>query len=113
MDFFEIAIQTVGTAAMATLAVVCWKMAHPKNNPLYLAVGQTVFKWIFVVLAVLVTGRVLAIGGLLSTEVARYINSVTFLVAIVFIVISVLTYNKQGFVDSFGKLMKKNKSHKL
>lgn len=92
---------------MLTLAVICWKMAHPKNNPLYLAVGQTVFAWIFVALVVLSVGRIFTFAGVLPTEVARYINSVAFLIAVAFIVGSVLTYNKQGFVDSFGKLMKK------
>lgn len=102
-------LQILGTAAMMTLAVICWKMAHPKNNPLYLAVGQTVFKWLFFALAVLTIGRILTFASLLPTEVARYINSGAFLLAVFFIVLSVLSYNKYGFVDRFGKLMKRNK----
>jgi len=103
-------LQILGTAAMMTLAVICWKMAHPKDNPLYLAVGQTVFKWIFFALAVLTIGRIFTFAELLPTEIARYINSFAFLLAVICIVISVLNYNKQGFVDGFGKLMKKNKT---
>lgn len=94
---------------MMTLAVICWKMAHPKNNPLYLAVGQTVFMWIFVALVVLSLGRIFTFVNVLPTEVARYINSATFLVAVGFIVGSVLTYNKYGLVDRFGRLIKKKK----
>lgn len=112
MDFQQW-LQILGTAAMATLAVICWKMAHPKNNPLYLAVGQTVFKWLFVALVILSVGRIFTFVGVLPTEVARYINSGAFIIAVGFIVGSVLTYNKQGFVDGFGKLLKKNKTNKL
>ena len=103
-------LQILGTAAMLTLAVICWKMAHPKNNPLYLAVGQTVFKWIFLALVVLSVGRIFTFAGLLPTEVARFINSGAFLIAVFFIIVSVLRYNQQGFVDGFRKLIKKNKS---
>lgn len=103
MDFLQI----FGTAAMVTLAIICWKMAHPKDNPLYLAVGQTVFKWLFFALVVLTIGRVLTFVQLVPPEIARYVNSITFLLAVVFIVISVLSYNKHGIVDGFGKLMKK------
>ena len=109
MDFLQI----LGTAAMMTLAVICWKMAHPKDNPLYLAVGQTVFKWLFFALVVLVVGRILTFVNLLPVDVARYINSFAFLAAVVCIVVSVLRYNKHGFVDGFGRLMKKNKTNNL
>ena len=103
-------LQILGTAAMMTLAAICWKMAHPKDNPLYLAVGQTVFKWLFFALTILVIGRILTFIGVMPTEVARYVNSVAFLAAVICIVASVLTYNRHGFVDGFGKLMKKNKN---
>lgn len=105
-------LQILGTAAMATLAVICFKMAHPKNNPLYLAVGQTVFMWLFIALVVLSIGRIFTFAGVLPTEVARYINSFTFIVAVGFIVGSVLTYNKYGLVDRFGRLIKTNKINK-
>jgi len=105
-------LQILGTAAMMTLAVICLKMAYPQNNRLYLAVGQTVFKWLFVALAVLVIGRVLTFAGILPTEVARYINSITFMVAVLFIVISVLSYNNYGLFDKFGKLAKRRRIEK-
>lgn len=102
-------LQILGTAAMMTLAVICIKMAYPKQNALYLAVGQTVFKWLFVALMTLSIGRLLTFFHAISAEVARYINSGAFMLVVVFIVISVLTYNREGLVDGFGKLLKTNK----
>jgi hypothetical protein len=86
-------LQTLGTAAMFTLAVICGMLSYPDRNPLYIAVGQVVFRWIFFALVFLSVGRVGTFIGL-DTEMARFINSAAFLVAVVAITINVFRHTR-------------------
>lgn len=90
-------LQIFGTAAMCTLAVVCGMLSYPERNPLYTAIGQYVFRHLFFALVILSIGRVGTFIGL-DTEVARYINSVSFIIAVLFV-----TFEVYNFTRSRGK----------
>ena len=86
-------IQILGTAAMLTLAVICGMLSYPKGNPLYTAIGQVVFRWLFFALVLLSVGRIGTFIGL-DTEIARYVNSFAFLVAVIAITVNVFRHSR-------------------
>ena len=87
-------LQILGTAAMLTLAAVCGMLSYPDRNPLYIAIGQYVFRWMLFALVVLSVGRIGTFIGMLDTEVARYINSGAFLLAVLAITIEVFKFSR-------------------
>lgn len=75
-------LQIVGIIGMATLLFICITLSLTRNTRVFVAVGQDVFRWLAVLLCDLIALRTLTGWHLVSTEFARTINSIVFLVVV-------------------------------
>lgn len=87
-------LQIIGIIGMATLLFICINLSRPRNTRAFLAVGQDVFRWIAVLLCDLIALRTLTGWHLVSTEFARTVNSIVFLVVVGGIVWSVSRHGR-------------------